>query len=302
MRAVELFKLGHPHAEIARKLGIHPESMRRWKRDRAVGLTLAQVSGEANSVASERGVRAVPAVRTTPDEDLLRRGVVKRVGLWLSACLACGYPPFTVFQIHAALRSRFSPRAPQGGFVLPRFSPAAALAGERGDGFSGRLRVLHVHSRPTPEGIADHEGRLDAAGFRALATDPGTGLADVDDAYFCGPEGMTSDVRSVLTEQGLDSSRIHSERFTSTTHPTIPARKASAAPSTATPATSNQPKRKSASPWPAAPEPPVPASPWTSTRAEACWRSWWSDGLAVLENCGQPQPGHGACRQVAIAS
>jgi transposase len=32
MRAVELFKLGHPHAEIARMLGIHPESVRRWKR------------------------------------------------------------------------------------------------------------------------------------------------------------------------------------------------------------------------------------------------------------------------------
>ncbi|MGK5543569.1 winged helix-turn-helix domain-containing protein [Streptomyces sp. URMC 127] len=32
MRAVELFERGHPDAELARMVGSHPESVRRWKR------------------------------------------------------------------------------------------------------------------------------------------------------------------------------------------------------------------------------------------------------------------------------
>lgn len=32
MRAVELFEQGCSHAQIARMLGVHPESVRRWKR------------------------------------------------------------------------------------------------------------------------------------------------------------------------------------------------------------------------------------------------------------------------------
>ncbi|MFE5868457.1 helix-turn-helix domain-containing protein [Streptomyces roseifaciens] len=34
MRAVELFEQGRPDAEVARMVGIHPESVRRWKRTR----------------------------------------------------------------------------------------------------------------------------------------------------------------------------------------------------------------------------------------------------------------------------
>ncbi|MFD5622733.1 2Fe-2S iron-sulfur cluster-binding protein [Streptomyces yangpuensis] len=83
-----------------------------------------------------------------------------------------------------------------------------------------RLRVLRVLSRPAPGDTADHRGRIDATGMRALIARIGSGL---DEAYVCGPSGMTADVRMVLAECGMEPSRIHSERFAAAA-PTIPRR------------------------------------------------------------------------------
>ncbi|MGW6978854.1 2Fe-2S iron-sulfur cluster-binding protein [Streptomyces sp. NPDC054932] len=58
-------------------------------------------------------------------------------------------------------------------------------------------------------------------GLRALIAQKGSDLDDVDEAYMCGPSGMTADVRMVLTERGMEPSRIHSERFTAVA-PTAP--------------------------------------------------------------------------------
>lgn len=82
--------------------------------------------------------------------------------------------------------------------------------------YATRLRVLRVLSRPLSGAAADHRGRIDAVGLRALIAQKGSGLDDADEAYVCGPPGMTADVRTVLTEHGMDSSRIHSERFAAT--------------------------------------------------------------------------------------
>ncbi|MEV0375933.1 2Fe-2S iron-sulfur cluster-binding protein [Streptomyces sp. NPDC050636] len=85
--------------------------------------------------------------------------------------------------------------------------------------YTERLRVLHVLSRPAPGDTPVRRGRLDGPGFRDLTTEKSFGLDDVDEAYMCGPPGMTEYVRQVLTEGGLAPSHIHSERFTAAASP-----------------------------------------------------------------------------------
>ncbi|GAA1836471.1 phenylacetate-CoA oxygenase/reductase subunit PaaK [Pseudonocardia ailaonensis] len=79
------------------------------------------------------------------------------------------------------------------------------------DRYGPRLHLLHVLSRePTEAEI--FSGRLDAERIRVLLS----GLVDVegvDHWWLCGPLGMTSDARSVLTELGVDRSKIHRELF-----------------------------------------------------------------------------------------
>lgn len=86
-----------------------------------------------------------------------------------------------------------------------------------------RFRLLHVlsHGARSP-GIS---GRLGPDLLRDLAGS--LHLDTVDEAYLCGPESLSADVRVFLAERGVDPTRVHTEQFvrsapTGTSDPTGP--------------------------------------------------------------------------------
>ncbi|MFI6996311.1 1,2-phenylacetyl-CoA epoxidase subunit PaaE [Nocardia sp. NPDC050175] len=78
------------------------------------------------------------------------------------------------------------------------------------DQFGARLDVIHVLSRELRE-VELFSGRLDAQRLRAILDTVPTD--DIDDFWLCGPYGMITDAREVLTALGVDKSRIHHELF-----------------------------------------------------------------------------------------
>jgi ring-1,2-phenylacetyl-CoA epoxidase subunit PaaE len=76
----------------------------------------------------------------------------------------------------------------------------------------GRLAVLHVLSRE-PHDVPLLSGRIDGAKIKALARGA-VDMADVDEAFLCGPEGMITGARAALVELGIASERVRSELFT----------------------------------------------------------------------------------------
>jgi ring-1,2-phenylacetyl-CoA epoxidase subunit PaaE len=79
------------------------------------------------------------------------------------------------------------------------------------DAYPARMRLVHVLSRE-PQEVDLFTGRLDAAKLRTLlpvTVDP----TAVDHWWLCGPYGMVTDAIEVLTELGVDRTRIHRELF-----------------------------------------------------------------------------------------
>ncbi|WP_433710191.1 1,2-phenylacetyl-CoA epoxidase subunit PaaE [Nocardia sp. CA-084685] len=79
------------------------------------------------------------------------------------------------------------------------------------DRFGPRLDVINVLSRE-PRDVELFTGRLDAERLRAILTAI-VPIDDIDDVWLCGPFGMVTDARTVLTEFGIDNKRIHFELF-----------------------------------------------------------------------------------------
>jgi ring-1,2-phenylacetyl-CoA epoxidase subunit PaaE len=79
------------------------------------------------------------------------------------------------------------------------------------DAFPARMRLVHVLSRE-PQEVELFNGRLDAAKLRTLL--PVTVAVDaVDHWWLCGPFGMVTDAMDVLTDLGVERTRIHRELF-----------------------------------------------------------------------------------------
>ena len=79
------------------------------------------------------------------------------------------------------------------------------------DAYPDRMHVVHVLSRE-PQEVELFSGRLDADRLRALV--PATvDVAAIDHWWLCGPYGMVTDATTVLTELGVERSRIHRELF-----------------------------------------------------------------------------------------
>jgi ring-1,2-phenylacetyl-CoA epoxidase subunit PaaE len=79
------------------------------------------------------------------------------------------------------------------------------------DAHGTRLQLVHVLSRE-PRDAELTSGRLDADRLRTLVeafTDP----EHVDHWWLCGPHGMVTDARALLTELGVPSERVHQELF-----------------------------------------------------------------------------------------
>jgi ring-1,2-phenylacetyl-CoA epoxidase subunit PaaE len=79
------------------------------------------------------------------------------------------------------------------------------------DAYPARMRVIHVLSRE-PQEVDLFSGRLDADRLRTLL--PVTVDVDaVDHWWLCGPFGMVNDAIDVLTELGVERTRVHRELF-----------------------------------------------------------------------------------------
>ncbi len=79
------------------------------------------------------------------------------------------------------------------------------------DAYPARMRLVHVLSREAQE-VELFNGRLDAAKLRTLL--PVTVDVDaVDHWWLCGPFGMVTDAMDVLSDLGVERSRMHRELF-----------------------------------------------------------------------------------------
>lgn len=82
---------------------------------------------------------------------------------------------------------------------------------DRKDGFIGRFAVFHALSRERQDG-AVLSGRLDAEKVRALSR-LAVPVADVAQAFICGPQPMIEGLRDVLLRLGLQPAQVHVARF-----------------------------------------------------------------------------------------
>ncbi len=74
-----------------------------------------------------------------------------------------------------------------------------------------RLNLLHILSREEQDSDL-FNGRITAEKCTKILEGPLQGIR-IDDAFICGPEQMTLDVRSCLQEHGIDKANIHFELF-----------------------------------------------------------------------------------------
>jgi ring-1,2-phenylacetyl-CoA epoxidase subunit PaaE len=79
------------------------------------------------------------------------------------------------------------------------------------DAYGPRLQLVHVLSRE-PRDAELTSGRLDGARLRALVENL-VQAERVDHWWLCGPHGMVSDARDLLTELGVPSDKVHQELF-----------------------------------------------------------------------------------------
>jgi len=79
------------------------------------------------------------------------------------------------------------------------------------DLYGSRFDLVHVLSRE-PREVELFSGRLDAERIREILSLV-VPTADVDHFWLCGPFGMVTDAQTVLTQLGVDKSRIHHELF-----------------------------------------------------------------------------------------
>ncbi|MCZ2805492.1 phenylacetate-CoA oxygenase/reductase subunit PaaK [Modestobacter sp. VKM Ac-2983] len=79
------------------------------------------------------------------------------------------------------------------------------------DRYGTRLQLVHVLSRE-PRDADLTSGRLDGDRLRTLV-DAFTDAPQVDHWWLCGPHGMVTDARELLTELGVPAERVHQELF-----------------------------------------------------------------------------------------
>lgn len=98
------------------------------------------------------------------------------------------------------------------------------------DRYPARLTLLHLLSRQSQD-VPLLNGRLDEAKVGELlqALLP---VADIDEAFICGPEAMIESVERALHAAGMPADRVHAERFTTPGDPGSAARPARAAAAT----------------------------------------------------------------------
>ena len=96
------------------------------------------------------------------------------------------------------------------------------------DRYPDRVSLIHLLSRQSQE-VALLQGRLDEAKVRELlaALLP---VADIDEAFVCGPEGMIEGAQAALRSAGLPGERVHVERFVSPGSPPARPRPAAGTP------------------------------------------------------------------------
>jgi ring-1,2-phenylacetyl-CoA epoxidase subunit PaaE len=79
------------------------------------------------------------------------------------------------------------------------------------DRYGPRLQLVHVLSRE-PRDAELTSGRLDGERLRTLVG-AFVDVPEVDHWWLCGPHGMVTDARALLTELGVPAERVHQELF-----------------------------------------------------------------------------------------
>jgi ring-1,2-phenylacetyl-CoA epoxidase subunit PaaE len=98
-------------------------------------------------------------------------------------------------------------------FLLANRSSDRIMLGRELDGLARRhpYRFRLVHVLDQGANAPELAGPLDAALLRRVGGH--LDIANVDEAYLCGPGPMMDGVRGGLTDLGVDATRIHCERF-----------------------------------------------------------------------------------------
>jgi ring-1,2-phenylacetyl-CoA epoxidase subunit PaaE len=96
------------------------------------------------------------------------------------------------------------------------------------DRYPERVSLVHLLSRQTQE-VPLLQGRLDEPKVRELLATL-LPVADIDEAFVCGPEGMIEGTEAALRAAGLAPDQLHVERFVSPGSPPAPPRPAAGTP------------------------------------------------------------------------
>jgi ring-1,2-phenylacetyl-CoA epoxidase subunit PaaE len=79
------------------------------------------------------------------------------------------------------------------------------------DQYPARVTLIHVLSRQAQD-VPFLQGRIDAAKVQALLASL-LPVAQINEAFICGPEGMINTVEATLLASGLTKAQVHTERF-----------------------------------------------------------------------------------------
>lgn len=190
--------------------------------DQELKVTVKKVEGGRGSTYLCEKVKEGDALLTTPPAGHFFKPLLDEKGIHylLFACGSGITPVFSIMKtvLHAGTNNRVSlvygNRTEEGIIYKKEIEELAQK-------FEGRLKVIHVLSRPG-DGWSGACGRIDEKLIRDVALESGaSGLTR--DAYLCGPTEFMSKSKKVLLETQIPSERIHIEDFGGSVHKSEPA-------------------------------------------------------------------------------
>lgn len=182
-------------------------------QDERLRVAIKRVPGGAFSEWAHRTLQPGTTIDVLPPEGRFFRGLPDGGGASHQLAIAAGSgitPILSIIKttLAADARARFTLIYGNRASSTVMFREELAALKDR---YLDRFNLIHVLSRE-PQDVELFNGRIDGAKLRAMAA-RWLPLDDVDQAYLCGPEAMTLDLRETLQSLGLAKERIHVELF-----------------------------------------------------------------------------------------